>query len=103
MNQSTKLLMAALTSLSMGAAAQERVVPRGPNVGSLAGSCRIGPFGQTSKAGQYNGLCNVMSDSEKCLALIKGHFNADGSHNSSFQADKLRFCLDTLERELIED
>jgi hypothetical protein len=99
--------MTALTSLTLGApvvSAQEQGgPPRGADVGSRAGSCGIGPFSQVTKAGPYNQLCEIMSDSEKCLALIKGHFNPDGSHGVTRYADKLRYCLETLENELIQE
>lgn len=107
MNQTTKLLMTALTSLSVGASVASAQVnhemPRGRDIHPLAGNCTIGPFRQTSKAGGYNTLCEIMSDSEKCLALIKGHFNRDGSHEATLQSEKLRFCLETLESELIKE
>ncbi len=103
MNQTNKLLMAALSLGSVVASAQQETLPRGPDVGTLAANCQTGPFRRVSKAGPYNQLCSVMSDSEKCLAFIKDHFELDGSHRTTFQPEKLRFCLDTLEQELIED
>lgn len=79
--------------------------PRGADVDELAGNCNIGPFPQLSKAGPYNELCNIMEDSEKCLGFIKRqfHFNGETVTVSKFhegEADKGRYCLEVLNRDL---
>ena len=80
-------------------------VPRGADVQPLAANCNIGPFPQTSKAGQYNALCNIMQDSEKCLALIKGSIYFNGTevttHPLTGEGVEIgRYCLDVLKRDL---
>lgn len=80
-------------------------LPRGADVGYLAGNCPIGAFPQTSKAGQYNALCHIMQDSEKCLAFIKGHFSFNAGvvavePMSGEDTEKGRYCLDVLKRDL---
>jgi hypothetical protein len=79
--------------------------PRGADVEPLAGNCQIGTFSQTGKAGIYNELCDVMQDSEKCLALIKGHFHYNGQtvsvqKTSEGQKAKHEYCLDVLKADL---
>ncbi len=51
----------------------EKDLPRGFDIDPLVANCSIGPFPQTTKAGQYNSLCSIMSDSEKCLAILKAY------------------------------
>jgi len=77
--------------------------PRGQDILPGAGNCSIGSFRQTTKAGQYNVLCDVMQDSEKCLAFIKGHFDRAGNSHVSSEPDKLTYCLEELERVLGAD
>jgi hypothetical protein len=96
--------LAVAASLSSGASALA-AVGRGMNVEPLAANCQTGKFPQTSKAGQYNVLCNVMQDSEKCLALIKGQFSFDGTNVTVAPVDhddqaKAQYCLDVLRTEL---
>ncbi len=79
--------------------------PRGMNVKPLASGCRIGSFPQTTKAGEYNALCEVMQDSEKCLALIKGHFRVNGENVtldkvSEDDLARARYCLGVLHHDL---
>lgn len=78
---------------------------RGHEVEPIAGSCNIGTFQQTSKAGSYNVLCNVMEDAEKCLAYIKQHINYSYSQDRVIveHADdeaKAEYCLEVLKRDL---
>lgn len=77
--------------------------PRGMNILPYAANCRIGTFPQVSKAGQYNVLCEVMQDSEKCLAYIKGHFRTVGTEVTVEKAEdnaKMQYCLQTLQHDL---
>jgi hypothetical protein len=78
-------------------------VPRGADVEPLAGGCNIGSFPQTTKAGRYNVLCNTMQDAEKCLAFIKGHFEANGDTNKTNAPDKMQYCLEELGKVLGAD
>lgn len=78
-------------------------VGRGMNVEPQAASCRIGTFPQTSKAGAYNVLCEVMQDSEKCLAFLKRHYRVNGetvTTNKTKDVAKLQYCLEVLQHDL---
>ena len=91
-----------LASLSSTANAE---VPRGMDIDPLASNCRIAKFPQTSKAGAYNNLCDIMQDAEKCLALIKGQFIYNGStvSVSKFYQNELpraQYCLNRLKFDL---
>jgi hypothetical protein len=105
LEQKIAALVAAAGLTAAASASAATSVPRGENVGSLAGNCSIGAFPQTSKAGPYNVLCNVMKDSEKCLAFLKGHFHFNGqtvdvrpvNHQEEAKAE---YCLDVLKQEL---
>ena len=95
------LALAGLSITSYGLAQQ--TVPRGPGIETTASHCRIGPFEQANKAGPYNELCEIMTDSEKCLALLKTHFKYDGgTQPASLPYDKARlmYCLATLSDDL---
>ena len=98
------MTLAAITlAATTGAQAQEGP-PRGADIDRMASSCNIGPFEQVGKAGIYNGLCTTMTDSEKCLALIKGHMI---SNNYEFRpawgdtTERVEFCLDHLRSKLL--
>ena len=102
----TKILTLSVATILSGSAAMadEFSVPRGREIEALAGNCGIGPFGQTGKAGPYNGLCRTMSDAEKCLAVVKQSFNSEnGETRPSYQSDKLSYCLDVFRRELLRN
>lgn len=77
--------------------------PRGRDILPQAGNCAIGPFHQTSKAGQYNILCEEMSDAEKCLAFIKGQFDNEGGHLpfSQHEVEKATYCMEALQKALL--
>lgn len=95
--------VATAAAISTGAVAAEP--PRGMDVRPTAAHCRVGTFPQTTKAGPYNVLCEVMEDSEKCLAFIKGRFAFDGQKVTvqPFHPDaqaKAQYCLDVLKRDL---
>lgn len=75
-------------------------VARGADVGALAGNCRIGPFEQTSKAGPYNELCEIMPDGEKCLAYIKQNIRPNGEIVEARNLEKALYCLEVFETEL---
>ncbi len=95
--------VATAASIVAGSAALGSNLPRGMNVQPLAGSCRIGTFPQTSKAGGYNELCEVMQDSEKCLAFIKGHFHQKNdivTTSKTHDLPKLQYCLEVLQHDL---
>lgn len=94
-------LAAALTAMS--AAAAELPVPRGGAILPLASNCGIGPFDQTGKAGGYNAYCTVLTDAEKCLALVKRQMNnLDGTLDSdSFDKDRINYCLEEFRRGLL--
>jgi len=94
------IAVAGLTLAAQGLSKSD--LPRGPDIQPLAGSCNIGPFPQTSKAGQYNQLCNVMQDAEKCLAFLKRHFHHNGEVEAVYESDvaKANYCLDVLKRDL---
>ena len=104
--QKIQLVMAsavAAAGLTLTLSAQaDQGPPRGPDVDPIAGNCAMGPFPQTTKAGWYNSICEEMSDAEKCLAVIKGHFrhNGDLSDWSPHSQEKVQFCLDTLKSDL---
>jgi hypothetical protein len=101
MSLNCKILGAAAVGILTGPIASAEV-PRGPDIEPRAAGCNIGPFGQVWKAGEYNALCNIMSDSEKCLALIKGHFDETGAIQTGSESDRerLKYCMETLTREL---
>jgi hypothetical protein len=101
MNVNQRIIGVAAVGLLSGAAASAEV-PRGQNIEPRAAGCNIGPFGQVRKAGEYNLLCNEMSDAEKCFALIKGHFDEAGAIQPTSESDlaRMKYCLDTLTREL---
>lgn len=102
----TKILTLSVATILSGSAAMadDLGVPRGREIEALAGNCGIGPFGQTGKAGQYNGLCKTLTEAEKCLAVVKQSFNHDnGDTHPSYQADKLNYCLDVFRRELLRN
>ncbi len=84
---------------ALGSTSKVGDLPRGADVGTLAGGCGIGPFPQTTKAGGYNALCATMQDAEKCLAFIKGHFEATGAVNPTSEPEKMEYCLETLARD----
>lgn len=77
--------------------------PRGRDISSQAGNCNIGPFGQTAKAGPYNGLCETMTDAEKCLALIKGNMTSDYQFHrvNGDQIEIVGYCLEHLRSQLL--
>ncbi len=77
--------------------------PRGQDVRPQAGNCEVGPFHQTMKAGEYNILCQEMSDAEKCLAFIKGQFDTEGGHQpfSDIHVEKAKYCMDALQKALL--
>lgn len=78
--------------------------PRGQFILPYASNCQMGPFPQTAKAGEYNQLCHIMQDSEKCLAFIKGHFRQDGETvivNKTHSPEKAAFCLSALKHDLL--
>jgi hypothetical protein len=94
-------LISGFSSISVANGLDE--VPRGRDIEPLAANCNIGLFPQVSKAGPYNALCNVMQDSEKCLALIKGAFHYNGETVKVFpikDQDRGRYCLNVLKNEL---
>ncbi|HEY8278657.1 MAG TPA: hypothetical protein VIH99_03480 [Bdellovibrionota bacterium] len=112
MNAKALTLSLSLSTILMGASAyadqrpNEIPVPRGSEIEAPAGFCRIGPFGQTNKAGPYNAYCEQLTDAEKCLALIKLHMHShDGEveRAGSFQQDAERaaFCLDEFRNKLL--
>ena len=74
--------------------------PRGAEIGGAAANCPIGPFPMTSKAGEYSRLCGSMQDAEKCLAVIKLHFNTDGTTEKTTDPDKMTYCLNELGKAL---
>lgn len=97
-----RVMAVALATATVNASASTSKVggpPRGADVGTLAGGCGIGPFPQTTKAGQYNALCATMQDAEKCLAFIKGHFEDSGAVNPTGDTAKMEYCLETLARD----
>lgn len=88
------LFLAGSFALPAASAQADNGVPRGESIKSIAGSCQIGPFEQTSKAGSYNQLCKEMTDAEKCLALLKRHFRGSELREShGVSKDKLTYCL----------
>ena len=102
----TKILTLSVATIlsSAPALADEQMPPRGEEIDSLAGNCGIGPFGQTGKAGQYNRHCASLTDSEKCLALVKQSFNpSNGETRPTWQGDKMNYCLDLFRRELLRN
>ncbi|MBY0370985.1 hypothetical protein K2X33_09880 [bacterium] len=86
----------AVASLFTAASAVANGPPRGADVDELAGNCNIGTFPQTSKAGSYNNLCDQMSDAEKCLGLLKQHFNYNGTTRVTHEPQILAYCLEEL-------
>jgi hypothetical protein len=95
----TTVVAAAGMAVSVGATAKVGGVggpPRGSEIQPIAGMCTIGSFHQTTKTGQYNALCTVMSDAEKCFAFIKGHFDTAGDSTKTSDPAKMTFCLDEL-------
>lgn len=104
-NENKVLLATVAVAFGLSSVAGAANPPRGHEVRPLAGNCGVGAFPQTTKAGEYNVLCDSMQDSEKCLALIKQHFSVSGTtvtvdKVNSYQADKAAYCLDVLKRDL---
>ncbi len=100
-----QIVQVALVAASISPFAGAAGLPRGADVGTLAANCNIGPFPQMSKAGGYNVLCDTMQDAEKCLALVKRHFNFDGTNVtvepvSDHEQARAAYCLDVLKRDL---
>ncbi len=90
--------------LGATAGAQDTTVPRGPDIGDLAANCGLGPFDQTTKAGIYNGLCEQLTDAEKCLALVKQSMSAEGvlsRPQGNQPKEKVSYCLDVFEAAMI--
>ena len=105
MNKSLSTTLSLATILLGSQAFAEFEPPRGMNVEPLAGNCGIGPFGQTSKAGMYNHLCETMPEAEKCLALVKWSFwgfDQSGQVEKTHSPEKLEYCLEAFRRELIQ-
>lgn len=108
MNKELQIKLASVLAalgMSVASGAMAAELPRGADIDPLAGNCGIAKFPQTSKAGPYNALCDVMQDNEKCLALIKGQYNFDGQKvtvEKFYQSEvpKARYCLDVLKRDL---
>lgn len=103
---STKTLTAALSLATFLASAtsfaEALPVPRGSEINGIAGNCQIGPFEQSSKAGQYNQYCTQLTDAEKCLALVKQSFRASsGETRPAYEQDKAAHCIDLLRAELL--
>jgi hypothetical protein len=77
-------------------------VPRADNIDALASNCGIGPFEQTTKAGQYNPYCTQLTDAEKCLALVKKLMTGDGVlHPAKNDSNRASYCLDEFRRDLL--
>lgn len=104
MNKSSLTLSLATIFLGAQAYADPTPLPRGEEILDMAGNCKIGPFEQTSKAGHYNSLCNELTDSEKCLALLKQSFYGSvGETRPAYEPEKLSYCLDHFRNELIRN
>ncbi|MDZ4660232.1 MAG: hypothetical protein SGJ18_01300 [Pseudomonadota bacterium] len=101
MRTKNKILVSVATLLTASGLMAEEFPPRGPDIDQLAGNCAIGPFEQTEKAGRYNPYCHLLTDSEKCLAYIKGHMSPEGVVNKAGHQEKAQFCLDTFKKDLI--
>lgn len=103
-NTKKAMTIAAITMAATAGAQAQEGPPRGVEIDSMASNCNIGPFEQIGKAGPYNGLCSTMSDSEKCLALIKGYMM---SHNFEFRpargenTERVEFCLNHLRSKIL--
>ncbi len=97
------LAIAAISLATISASAQLDEGPaRGRDIDPTAGSCNIGPFSQTAKAGSYNQLCATMTDSEKCLALIKGQmWEYEFSSVRGERIEIMEYCLDHLRSKLL--
>ncbi len=102
------LVLSIVAAASLTASAETLSPPRGANVDPLAANCNIGPFPQTSKAGKYNQLCDIMQDSEKCLALVKDKFREVNGNVAVYPVTNLgeprmQYCLDVLRTALLRD
>ena len=98
--------LAAFTAITTVAEPIPTDIPRAHEILPLASNCAIGPFGQTSKAGQYNQYCQTLTDAEKCLALIKNNMNQDGvlsKIRSEREAEKAVYCLEHFKAELLNN
>jgi len=103
---STKTLTTALSLATFLASAtsfaEALPVPRGSEIKARAGGCKIGPFEQSMKAGEYNQYCTQLTDAEKCLALVKQSFNPnDGVARPAYEQEKAAYCIDLLRAELL--
>ena len=94
--------VATLLAAGQALASDEATPPRGIDIKPGASACAIGPFGQTRKAGEYNQLCAQLTDSEKCLALIKGQMSASGVLSPAERQDVANYCLENFRKELIK-
>ncbi len=103
----TPLVLSVVAAASLTASANTlSATPRGRDVSPQASGCNIGHFPQTTKAGEYNELCNVMQDPEKCLALVKRQFRFDGTNVivtpvSNLNEPRMGYCLDVLRNALL--
>lgn len=108
MNKKTNVQLAIaglITAAGITQSALAFEVARGANVETLAANCNIGSFPQTGKAGEYNGLCHVMQDAEKCLALVKRGFSETGPGEVKVEPlhdKRAAYCFEVLTRELLQ-
>lgn len=81
---------------------------RGRDVHFYASHCDIGPFQKVSKAGEYNRICQEMSDAEKCLALVKKQliFNEETYELNPVPErgrERAAYCLSTMMNGLLAE
>ncbi|MES2768507.1 MAG: hypothetical protein V4596_05110 [Bdellovibrionota bacterium] len=107
MKKSQTILNVGVTMLTtLGAAsvfAENLPVPRAHDIQPMAGNCAIGPFPQTDKAGPYNAHCAVLTDGEKCLAVIKQYMSSEGvlKKVSLGEEEKVAYCLEHFKNEIL--
>lgn len=95
-------LTAALASATAAHAAERLPMPTGHNILPHASNCNLGPFEQTSKAGGYNGLCDALTDAEKCLALLKENMtHQTGELRRTADVERVAYCLEEFRRGLL--
>lgn len=102
----TLSLTAALAAATASAATGENSrlpVPTGHDVRDRAGVCAIGPFGQSSKAGEYNQYCLELTEAERCLALVKLNMNdrSGEMQRRIFDQEKAAYCVDLFRNSLL--
>lgn len=94
-----------LLSLQAQAQFDEEAAPRGRAVEALASYCSLGKIPQTGKVGHYTGLCDSLTDAEKCLAFIKRQMNLDNELDPAvdgyYQEERAQYCLSTFKKSLL--